>query len=403
MPFPWLGRSGSANTGRGGRRRNRRAQESRGETPASQENSQVTLDRRQRKIGFGIGAVLIILVAGVALFGYYQEFYKPPRVWAGSVNTIEFSMGDLVKRIRVLQGVNRYQGGQVNLSTVPFEYLQNLVNAEILRQQSSVLGIAIDSEDIETELRRQFLPTADAGQETDPGQLEREFRDVYGAYLTATGLSDADFRIIVEEQLAKRALAFVISQDIEERQQHVEIQWIQLPLDGNILIRDVIKRLENEEFTSIAQELTSPSQFADSSGYVGWVPKGAFPELDDALFGNDSPGPDARERLMPGAISEPIFTTDDQYLVKVLSPPEERDLTNAVGNKLLRELVTKWQRDTLFEGTKQGNVKMNFNSRLYEWVTDQVFVTAPRIDRPTPVPNLVPGVPGISTVPGAGP
>jgi hypothetical protein len=30
---------------------------------------------------------------------------------------------------------------------------------------------------------------------------------------------------------------------------------------------------------------------------------------------------------------------------------------------------------------------MNFNSRLYEWVTDQVFITAPRIERPTPVAN----------------
>jgi len=403
MPFPWLGRFGSANRGRGGRRRNRRAQASRGESPAPQEDSHVTIDRRQRKVGFGIGAVLILLVAGVAGFGYYQEFYKPPRVWAGSVNTVEFSMGDLVKRIRVLQGVNRYQGGQVNLSTVPFEYLQNLIHAEILRQQSPILGISIDSEDIETDLRRQFLPTADAGQETDPGQLEREFRDVYGSYLTATGLSDAEFRVIVEEQLAKRALAFVISQDIEERQQQVEIQWIQLSLESNILIGDVIKRLENEDFTRVAQELTSPSQYTDSVGYVGWVPKGAFPEMDDVLFGNDSVGPDARERLMPGEVSEPIFTIDNQYLVKVLSLPEERNLTNAVGNKLLGELVAKWEDDTLFKGTKQGTVRMNFNNRLYEWVADQVFVTAPRIDRPTPVPNLIPGVPGISSVPGARP
>jgi len=404
MPFPWLGRLGSASTGRGGRRRDRRVQQqSGGDNPAPQEDPQVTIDRRHTKVGFGIGAVLIFIIAGVVLLGYYQEFYSPPRVWAGSVNSVEFSMGDLVKRIRVLQGVNRYQGGQVNLSTVPFEYLQNLVNAEILRQQSPLLGINIESDDIETELRRQFLPTADAGQETDPGQLEREFRDVYGSYLTATGLSDADFRIIVEEQLAERALAFVISQDIEERQQHVEFQWIQLPLDANILIGDVIKRLENEDFTRVAQELSSPSQYANSSGYVGWVPKGAFPELDDALFGNGLVGPDAVEPLTPGAVSAPIFTNDDLYLIKILSLPEERDLTNAVGNKLLGELVDKWQRETLVQGAQQGTVRMNFNSRLYEWVTEQVFVTAPRMDRPTPVPNLIPGVPGISAVPGAGP
>lgn len=391
MPFPWLGRFGSADSGRGSRRRNRRAQQrGQGEDSAPQEAPQIVADRRQRRIGFGIGAVLIFLVVGVAAFGYYQEFYRPPRVWAGSVSNIEFSMGDLVARIRVLQGVNRYQGGQVNLSTVPFEYLQNLVNAEILRQQSPSLGINIQDDDIEEELRRQFVPTAAPGQETDPGQLEREFKDTYAGYLTATGLSDADFRVIIEEQLAERALAFRLSQDIEPLQDHVEIRWIQIPIDGNILIGDVAKRLENEDFTRIAQELNSPSQYADANGYVGWVPKGAFPELDDAIYGDEGSGLMA---LAPDLVSEPIFTNESYYLIKILAPAEERDLSNVMGLKLLQESVKKWQREALVAGTESGNVRMNFNSRLYEWVTKQVFLTAPRIDRPTPVPELIPGIP----------
>ena len=180
MPFPWLGWFGSANVGRGDRRRNRRArQRNRPNGGSTREVPEVVAQRRQRRVGFGIGVLLVSVVAGVVGFGYYQEFYKPPRVWAGSVSDVEFTMGDLVSRIRVLQGVNRYQGGQVNLSTVPFEYLQNLVHAEILRQESPALGIVIEDENIEQELRRQFLPTAEPGQETDPGQLEREFEDTF--------------------------------------------------------------------------------------------------------------------------------------------------------------------------------------------------------------------------------
>ena len=71
-----------------------------------------------------------------------------------------------------------------------------------------------------------------------------------------------------------------------------------------------------------------------------------------------------------------------------------------MGNKLLKETVTGWRLDALVTGTKAGTVRMNFNSRLYDWVTDQVFVTAPRIERPTPVPQLIPG---IQSVPGAAP
>ena len=397
MPFPWLGRLGAANAGRSGRRRNRRAQKrSQGEVSAPQEDIQVITQRRQRRIGFGIGSVLILAIIGVVLLGYYQEFYRPPRVWAGSVRNVEFTMGDLVARIRVLQGVNRYQGGQVNLSRVPFEYLQNLVNAEILRQRSPVLGIQIQDDDIEQELRRQFLPTADPGEETDPGQLESEFRNSYGGYLTATGLSDADFRVIVEEQLAQRALALSLAQEIEPIQPHVEVQWIQIPMDGEILIGDVAQRLANEDFTRVAQELNSANQFADPNGYVGWVPKGAFPDLDDYLYGNEE---DEIAALKPGLVSEPIFTADAHYLLKVLAAAEDRELNNTMGQKLLQENVLLWQREALVAGTTAGTVRMNFNSRLYDWVTNQVFITAPRIDRPTPVPDLISGVP----LPGPGP
>ena len=397
MPFPWLGRLGAANAGRSGRRRNRRAQKrSQGEVSASQEDIQVITQRRQRRIGLGIGSVLILTIIGVVLLGYYQEFYRPPRVWAGSVRNVEFTMGDLVARIRVLQGVNRYQGGQVNLSRVPFEYLQNLVNAEILRQRSPVLGIQIQDDDIEQELRRQFLPTADPGEETDPGQLESEFRNSYGGYLTATGLSDADFRVIVEEQLAQRALALSLAQEIEPIQPHVEVQWIQIPMDGEILIGDVAQRLANEDFTRVAQELNSANQFADPNGYVGWVPKGAFPDLDDYLYGNEE---DEIAALKPGLVSGPIFTADAHYLLKVLAAAEDRELNNTMGQKLLQENVLLWERKELVAGTTAGTVRMNFNSRLYDWVTDQVFITAPRIDRPTPVPDLISGVP----LPGPGP
>ncbi|MDA0263169.1 MAG: hypothetical protein O3A93_04000 [Chloroflexi bacterium] len=356
-----------------------------------QEPPEVLSERRQRKIGVGIGASLIFVVIAVVAFGYYQEFYKPPRVWAGSVRNVEFTMGDLVQRIRVLQGVNRYQGGQVDLSIVPFEYLQNLIHAEILRQQAPALGIQITKEAIERELRRQFLPEATPGQETDPGQLEREFRDSFGSYLTATGLSESEFRVILEEQLTLRALAGLLSQDIEDPQQQVEIQWIQLPPDSNVFIDDVATRLENEDFTRVAQELNAQSQYAGPNGYVGWVPKGAFPELDDAIFGNPEKN---IEPLAPGEVSEPIITNKASFLVKVLSLPEERALEDRMGLKLTIEAVEAWKRNALTTGSSQGTVKMNFNSRLYEWVADQVAVTAPRIERPTPVPPLVPGLGG---------
>ncbi|PKB70720.1 MAG: hypothetical protein BZY87_09365 [SAR202 cluster bacterium Io17-Chloro-G6] len=361
----------------------------RGEGGSPQEDPKAVSERRQRRTGIGIGAAFLFVIIGVVAFGYYQEFYKPPRIWAGSVNNVEFNMGDLVKRIRVLQGVNRYQGGQVDLSTVPFEYLRDLINAEVLRQRMDSLGLEVTDADIEQELRRRFVPTLEPGQEADPGQIEREFKDNYGSFLTATGLSDKEYRVVIQEDLSELALAFQLAQDIEDPQQQVEIQWIQLPQATDIPPQDVAKRLENEDFSRVAQELNTPGPFAGPDGYVGWVPRGAFPDLDDTIFGNEDNG---IEPLTPGTVSEPIFGTDGFFLIKVLTGSQERRLDDRMALKLTLELVNIWQEDALAAGTGNGSVKMQFNSRLYEWVTDQVFITAPRIDRPTPVPQLVPGL-----------
>lgn len=349
-------------------------------------------ERRQRRRLYwsvGIGAFLLAVIFGVVIFGYYREFYRPPRVWAGSVNNIEFTMGDLVQRIRVLQGVNRYQGGRVDLSTVPFEYLQNLINAEILRQKAPELNIKPNDGIIENALRRQFQPSVPEGQEVDPGQLEREFQNSYQTFLTATGLTDSEYRVILEEDLTRAGLSAMLSQEIESPQEQVEVRWIRMPIDpteagsSDLQPHQVAKRLEVEDFATVAREVSRSAGFADPSGYVGWVPPGAFPDLDALLYGDAEVG---RVALPPGEISAPEYTQDGIYIVEKLSGVESRELSEPVGFKLTLELTQKWQDEALQEGTANGTVKMNFNSSLYDWVADQVSITAPRVP--------VPGQPG---------
>lgn len=292
-------------------------------------------------------------------------------------------MGDLVQRIRVLQGVNRYQGGRVDLSIVPFEYLQNLVNVEILRQAAPGLGIDPSDEAIEGELRRQFQPTVPQGQEVDPGQLDQEFRNNYQTFLTATGLTDSEFRVIVEEELTDFGLFLLQGQNVVSPQQHVEVRWIRLPVDpqdagGSELLPDqVARRLEVEPFPVVAREVSMSAGYADESGYVGWVPKGAFPNLDPLLYGDEESGTAA---LSPGEVSSPFYARDGIFIVEILSGPQEREVSDRMRVKLSLELAQAWKDQALQEGSDNGTVKMHFNSRLYDWVAKQVQVTAPRVD-----------------------
>ena len=381
MAIQWIGGRFRRPSDRAGRRRRSRSQ-TEGPDGRPERDPAVRREVRRRNASIGIGVFLVAVVIGVVAFGYYEKFYSPPRVWAGSVNQVEFSMGDLVSRIRVLQGVNRYEGGNVDLSTVPFEYLQNLINAEILRQRSGELGITPTDVDIDQELRREFQPTPPVGQEADPGQLDREFQNNYQTFLTATGLTDGDFRIIVEERIAVLRLAILLSQRIEDPQEQVEVEWIRLsvdggPQEGGVQPQDVMKRLALEEFAAVAAEVSQSEGFSDRLGYVGWVPPGAFPDLDTTLYGDAERGVEA---LTPGETSEPVYSTDGIYIVRLISGPELQEVRPIIGNKLTLEMVREWQAEQVKVGADDGWVKMNFNSTLYAWVADQVFVTRPRLE-----------------------
>ena len=378
MAFPWNRGDGQDQTAPADARRRARGRRARQEE-ARVESSRSTREKRHEKLAWGIGSGLLVLVIGIVVFGFYQEFYRPPRVWAGSVRDQEFKMGDLVERIRVLQGLS----GKVDLSTVPFEYLRDLLNAEVLRQAAPDLGFRLTDEDIDGVIKSQFYPSVPEGQESDPGQLDHEFQNNYQIFLARTGLADADFRVIVQEQIALQQLGLMLSRTIPETTEQVEVEWIRTEIEGRIDVGAVRARLGSEktgggeDFVKVAGEVGVPAGFADRTGYVGWVPKGAFPELDGALFGDE-------ERDIPplevGEISGPIFTQNGIYIVRLLTGPTDREFSNQMRNKLNVELVTKWQTDEQIRGANAGWLRMNFNSKWYAWVADQVRLSAPRGD-----------------------
>lgn len=161
MPLPWNRSSVATDQQEPVRARGHRGRRQiRGEE-VQRHNARLEEERRRQRLAFTIGGMLLLLIFSIVGVGYFREFYQPPRAMAGAIRGVEFKMGDLVERIRVLQGINRNhpQGaGFIDLSVIPFEYLQNMLNAEILRQASPGLGISISDEDVDAELKRQFDP-----------------------------------------------------------------------------------------------------------------------------------------------------------------------------------------------------------------------------------------------------
>ena len=377
MVLPWNRSGEEPSDATTDRRRRRRSSRNRSQDARDQSN-QRSDERKRQRIAMTVGTILIMAIVAIVAVGYYREFYNPPRVTAGAIRGVEFSMGDLVERIRVIQGINRYQGGKVDLSVVPFEYLQGLLNSEILRQAAPSIGIYVTKENVDEVIKGRFYPIAPAGQETDPGQLDLEFESNYQNFLTQVNLSDGVYRRIVEEGLQRQQLALFLARDIPESMEQVEIEWIRLEFDGPVQADEVKARLEAEDFQQVAAEVNASAGFADTDGYVGWVPEGAFPDFDKMLFSTDE-----RSALLEvGDISDPQFTGEDGiFIIHKLSGLEERELSPLMRYKLTMEMVEGWQETQLTQGSHDGWLEINFDSDRYAWVADQVRLTAPRIPK----------------------
>ena len=368
MPFPRFWTTSAARSTRADRRRSGIRRPAPDDTPRL--TPEEARQRRHRLGGWAVGGALILVIIGVLAAGYYQEFYKPPRLWAGRINDVEFTMGDLVERIRVEQAI----AGEVDLSRRPFDYMRSLMHAELLRQEAPALDIEVTDDLVELAIRDRFYPDVPAGQDTAPGQLDQEYRQNLQSYLTRTELSEDDLRTIVAEDLRRFLLSVHLSESIEDPQEQVEVAWIRLDPAESVNIAEVLDRLRNEEFSSVAQDVGVPAGYADAGGYVGWLPRQAFPEVSREVFGDPAAG---RPPLDVGEVSSPIRTLDDIYIVRTLSGPEVQPLSDKMRAKVIQQAAEDWQDERLTQGFEQGWARIRFASKYYNWVSEQVLLSKP--------------------------
>ena len=111
------------------------------------------------------------------------------------------------------------------------------------------------------------------------------------------------------------------------------------------------------EFSQIARIYMKNDAYADDNGLVGWVPEGAFPELDPTIF-----------TMELNTYSEPILTNQSSVIVQVTDGPEPQPLQEKI-TKILRQNITNtW----LNEQRDQLDVQINFNSQDYQWMVEKI-------------------------------
>ena len=172
---------------------------------------------------------------------------------------------------------------QSSLSLVPQDTLDGLIDDELVRQQAEEEGLAVTPAEVEeaiTEDIRQALTITPQEPITGTEQLptatpvsQEQIDEVYNSLLDNMKLSDASFRAIVKRSLLREKLQELLASRVPTTGLVANVQLIETETEEDAAA--AMERIEaGEDFSIVAQEVSTDTLTAEVGGEVGWVTTG---------------------------------------------------------------------------------------------------------------------------------
>ncbi|TEU10683.1 MAG: hypothetical protein E3J21_25695 [Anaerolineales bacterium] len=389
--------------------------------------------REQRIITLGLTVVSVVIAVVLGL-GLYQEYVAKPASPVAVVNGVPIRTDTYQKMVRyrrflMLNYIANLQAQKAQLdpadesSQFMAQYLQqsidevqrqmtildmqvldNLIDEELIRQESVPNGLSVAEQEVNDAIRREVargagfvtvpdatataaaaveatataafftptpLPTAtptltvtEAVSPTTPTptvppppmptphvMTEGEFLERYKAMLDAlrkeAGLSEADYRKTIEANLLYSELQDLFASRAPTTEEQVHARHILVETEEEA--QTVLARLEaGEDFVSLAKELSTDEGTREDGGDLGWFPRGVMaPEFEETAFA-----------LQPGETSEIVQTSFGYHIILV----EERDPDRELEPYLLEQRQISALSEWLEEQRQSEAVERHWSS-----------------------------------------
>ena len=146
----------------------------------------------------------VVVVASVLGLSYYREVVAPAREWVARIEgTTIMTTGQLARAIVVWELSSGNPSPESELGRAPFVLTEERVELELMRTAAPAMGLALTEGALDAELRRRFQPGRLAGDTTPDDENNRLFREAYIRFLTERGISDDEYRTVVEADLLR--------------------------------------------------------------------------------------------------------------------------------------------------------------------------------------------------------
>jgi parvulin-like peptidyl-prolyl isomerase len=342
-----------------------------------QTKKQIALGRkeaRQNRIILIAVAALIAIVVLILAAGVVSEVILKPSAAVATVNGAKIQADDYrdlvtYNRYNYYNNIANLQNGleelnqdpetnaflisfyeqqisqlQTALALAPEDALDELIDAELVRQKAEELQIEVTDQDVDQAIDDDFRAAfAQQATETITGTEElptptpvpqKDVDDLYDRVLGAMQLSEEAFRTIVHRSLLAGKVQEALAAEA--------------PATGLVLDLELIKtvrmeaalaakaRIDNgEDFAIVAQEVSTDTLTAENGGAVGWVTTGQLApqygeELETYVFA-----------LEPGELG--IVESDDMfYVVRVVDRDEDGPLPEDVLLQRQNSALADW-------------------------------------------------------------
>jgi len=340
------------------------------------------LNRRVVLSLLGVGALLVLLIGA----GIIQELVIKPNQPVVTVDGTKIGLREYQQRVKFdwfLSGQQVTDPQGTSLQT-----LDELVDDQLLLEQAKQRGITVTQDEIDQTIEKSFgyyrvpptpvptatpAPTATPNPNATPSKEPtatpaptstpaptptpvtlQAYQKEYQAYLAqikqASGMSEADFRKIVEIDLIRQKLYDEVTKDVPTHVEQVRARHILIAIrtpeptptpsptgqptptptptgeptptptpaprddaQALALATQIKQQLDaGADFATLAKEYSDDTGSKDQGGELGWFPRdsGFVKEFEDAAFS-----------LQPGQISDPVKTQFGYHIIQV----EERD------------------------------------------------------------------------------
>ncbi|MSQ40977.1 MAG: hypothetical protein EXR55_04845 [Dehalococcoidia bacterium] len=317
-------------------------------------------EQKRQRLAMAVGAAVLLFILALPIWGYITTFVIPPRKVVANVNGTTITLRDLLKNLRVLQRGAEATGQTLDMSQLPFNILNTLVEDEIIRQKALQLGITVGTEEVDKEVRTRFLGATTT--ETDPQVLETDLKERLRRYLNFVQISDEEYRKQLQAELLRAKATEAVGREVSPIQPQVHLY--QLTVANEEVLKKVQELAEvyGTPFDDLVKQYEANERAKAAGGELGWFPKGVLGPNADIIFD-----------LQEGKLSDPGTREDGSF---VLLSVKERAAAREVEKRQLESLKSQALTEWINTQRQEQEITTNFSSAQYDWVVKQLGSSA---------------------------